>query len=144
MAELSPRDAKSRVVRFNDEVFNGRNYDLLDELMTDDIVVHETSSPDEIKGREAFKAYLRTFHEAFSDLKATIEDQIVEDDKVVTRYSYEGTHDGEFMGMPATNRTAKISGIVVNRMEGDKVAETWASADFLGLMQQLELIPRQE
>ncbi|WP_338729237.1 ester cyclase [Haladaptatus sp. DJG-WS-42] len=144
MAELSPRDAKSRVVRFNDEVFNGRNYDLLDELMTDDIVVHETSLPDEIKGREAFKAYLQLFHESFSDLKATIEDQIVEGDKVVTRYTYNGTHDGEFMGMPATNRTAKISGIVINRMEGDKVAETWASADFLGLMQQLELIPSQE
>ncbi|WP_332899451.1 ester cyclase [Haladaptatus sp. CMSO5] len=144
MAKLSPRDAKSRVVRFNDEVFNGRNYDLLDELVTDDIIIHETSSPEDVKGREAFKAYLQMFHESFSDLKAIIEDQIVEGDKVVTRYTYEGTHDGEFMGMDATNRSAKISGIVINRMEGDKVAETWTNADFLGLMQQLELIPRQE
>lgn len=71
----------------------------------------------------------------------TINDVIAEGDRVVVRWTNEGTHIGEFAGMPATGRTFSISGIDIYRVEGDKLAEHWHVVDQLSMLGQLGLLP---
>ena len=78
---------------------------------------------------------------AFPDLHATIHDQIEEYDKVVTRKSFHGTHEGEFMGLPATGRSVSWDVIDIVRVRGGKMVEHWNVVDALGLMQQLGVAP---
>lgn len=81
------------------------------------------------------------FRTAFPDLYGTIEDLIAEGDKVVTRITYRGTHQGEFMGIPPTGRPVTMTFTGINRIAGGKIAEGWVNFDALGMMQQLGVIP---
>jgi len=78
---------------------------------------------------------------AFPDGQSTIEDLIAEGDRVMQRVTFRGTHQGEFLGVPATGRTVSAWVMVIRRMAGGKVAEEWQLVDGLGLMQQLGAFP---
>jgi predicted ester cyclase len=73
-----------------------------------------------------------------------VEDQVVEGDKVTTRYTLGGTHQGEFFGVPATGRRGEISGINIDQVEGGRVVEEWASYGLLGGLRQKGAIPEQQ
>lgn len=126
--------------RVAEEVFNGRDLDAVDELFADDYVMHDPNAPDEIEGRDGFKAYVRTFHAAFPDLEVEQLDQLVDGDEVATRFVIRGTHEGELFGIPATGRTVTVDGTIVSRIEGDRIAEEWTVVDVLGLLQQLDAV----
>ena len=81
------------------------------------------------------------YRTAFPDLHFTVEDQIAEGDMVANRVTARGTHQGEFMGIAPTGKQVTVTGITIDRIAGDKLEESWASWDFLGLMQQLGAIP---
>ena len=81
------------------------------------------------------------FLAAFPDMQVTIEDEIGEGDKVVTRWTLHGTHQGELMGIPATHQHVSVNGISTDRIANGKVIEHWAELDILGMMQQLGVIP---
>jgi predicted ester cyclase len=78
---------------------------------------------------------------AFPDMQATIEDQIAEGDMVVTRWTARGTHQGELMGIPPSGIAVAVTAIVIDRIVGGKIAETWTSYDALGLLQQIGAVP---
>lgn len=78
---------------------------------------------------------------AFPDFASTIEDQIAEGNKVVTRQRYTGTHQGDFNGIPPTGRTIEFTAITIDRIENDVIAERWVEYNVMGLMQQLGVIP---
>lgn len=94
--------------------------------------------PEGLEGRTLFYS---AFLSAFSDLQVQVEDVFSEDDKVVTRWSAQGTHDGELMGIPATGRKVSTSGITIDRFENGQSVEHWEIFDQVGLMQQLGVIP---
>jgi steroid delta-isomerase-like uncharacterized protein len=71
---------------------------------------------------------------AFSDIQITIEDLFAEGDKVAARQTLRGTHSGEFQGIPATGKTATVTGIFIFRLAGGKIVEKWAVLDQLGLL----------
>jgi predicted ester cyclase len=77
----------------------------------------------------------------FLDPGVTVEDQIVAGDKVVERWSTVGTHEGEFMGIPATGNKVTVTGIDISRLEDGKVVEHWTEMDVMGMMQQLGAVP---
>jgi len=81
------------------------------------------------------------FRGAFPDIVATVQDEIAAGDKVVIRWSAEGTHRGEFFGIPATGKRIAISGTSVYRIAGERIPEEWTQGDMLGLMTQLGAIP---
>jgi predicted ester cyclase len=95
-------------------------------------------------GPAGFKQVIGMFHTAFPDLHITIEDEFGAGDKVGTRGSMTGTHQGEFMGIPATNKSVKVSYIDLWRVENGKFVENWVQLDMLGLMQQLGVVPAPE
>jgi predicted ester cyclase len=107
-----------------EEIFNGGNLDLADELYASDYVLHDPSLPEDLIGPEGIKQYAAINLGAFPDGRVTVEDQIAEGDKVVSRWTATGTHTGDLMGIPPTG----------NRVQGDD----------LGMMRQLGLIPSPE
>ena len=84
------------------------------------------------------------YRTAFPDMRITIEDQVAEGDKVVTRWTASGTHQGDLMGIDPTGRRATVTGITIDRISGGKVEETWTNFDAMGMMQQLGVIPSPE
>ena len=118
------------------------NPDILDEVYARDLVWHE---PDQdIRGYEQAKQFVSTFFTAFPDLNATVEDVIAEGDKVVTRWTIRGTHQGEIEEFgPPTGKQTELQGISIHRIEGGKIVEEWNRYDNLSLLQQLGLAPEQ-
>ncbi|MFZ0440426.1 MAG: ester cyclase, partial [Candidatus Sulfotelmatobacter sp.] len=88
----------------------------------------------------AYRQFLGAVLAAFPDGRWTIEDQVAEGDKVVTRWTFVGTHEGELMGIRPTNKKVAISGIMIDRVVGGRIAEEWEEPDTLGMMQQLGAI----
>jgi steroid delta-isomerase-like uncharacterized protein len=78
---------------------------------------------------------------AFPDFAVTVEDAVAEGDKVALRVTIRGTHQGALMGTPPTGKPIAISGMSLWRIADGKIVERWESADMLGLMQQLGVIP---
>lgn len=121
--------------RFFDDVWNQQSFDLLDDLCHEEAVFH--LGDDLISDLAIVKQMIAGWFEAFPDSVHTVEDIIAENDKVVVRFSGYGTHLGEFMEIPATEREFRYTGINIFRFYDGRIAEVWANTDMLGLVQQL-------
>jgi predicted ester cyclase len=136
---MSLEENKAVVRRWHDEFQNKGNVDVIDELIDAKCVLHIDPQPTDV--REHWKQGHATFRAAFSDAHLTNEDMIAEGDKVVTRWTWRVKHTGEWMGIAPTGKQVEITGISIHRIAGGKIVEDWASADELGMMQQLGAIP---
>jgi steroid delta-isomerase-like uncharacterized protein len=126
--------------RVFEEVLNGRNLNLLDELAVPDYIEHNPL-PGQSTGIEGIRDRYTTLFKAF-DSQFTIDDVIAEGDKVVLRWTQAGTHIGPFLGMPRTDRSFRTTGIEIWRVENGKLAEHWDVVDVFGLLMQLGLLPQ--
>jgi len=117
-----------------------RNWAILDELYTTDYVWHQPGSPEPLTSEES-EQFMRTFLSAFPDYSDTIEDMIAEDDKVVTRFTFRGTHKGDYMGVPTTGKEVVLTSILISRIAEGKIVEEWLEFDGLSFMRQLGAIP---
>jgi predicted ester cyclase len=116
------------------------NQDVLDEVYTSDAVWHLPNQ--DIQGVEEFKQYLTLYKTALPDLNVTVEDELVEGEKVVNRFTLRGTHQGEVEEFgPPTGSQMELKGITISRIEGGKIVEEWQAYDNLSVMQQLGLVP---
>jgi steroid delta-isomerase-like uncharacterized protein len=87
--------------RFMDEVYNHGNVDFIDEVVASNYVVYDPNSPEGMSvGVEGAKRFVEMYRSAFPDTQMTVEDLIAEGDKVVTRWTARGTHQGELLGIP--------------------------------------------
>jgi steroid delta-isomerase-like uncharacterized protein len=121
---------------FFDEVFSQGDLDLVDELIAPDYVGHPSGPEEELRGPQGVKEYIARLREGVSDLTLTIEDQVADGDTVATRWTARGTLDGELLGAGPTGRTATVTGITIQRLEGGRIVEGWTSWDMLGMLQQ--------
>lgn len=126
--------------RFIEEVLNKKNLAAADELVAEDFVELDPF-PGQEQGREGLKQVLRMLFAAFPDLQWTIEELIAEGDKVVNRFTWHGTHRGEFLGIPPTGRQITVKGVVIDRIAEGKIVDSRILMDNFGLMQQLGVIP---
>jgi steroid delta-isomerase-like uncharacterized protein len=127
--------------RIFEEVWNQRNLDVIDQLITGDYVHHDGHAIEVQRGIDGYKKFVSMYLDAFSDLRFAIEDEISADDKIVTRWTVTGTHDGNLPGLPRTGKSISLAGISITRLEEGKIAESWNNWDVLGMMQQLGAIP---
>jgi len=137
-------DKNKAVARAVFDVFNGADPAELDDVVAPDAVDHDPYNPFREEGREGLKKVISMYREAFPDLEFTIEDQIAEGDKVVTRWVGGGTHQGELMGVAPTGKTSTVTGIGIDRIDNGQVVEAWGNWDALGMFQQLGLVPEPE
>ena len=104
-------------------------------------MVEQVPFPGQGPGLEGLKDVLRGMRAGFPDLYFSIEEQIAEGDKVVTRFEWTGTHRGEFLGVAATGRSVKVWGMVIDRLQSGRIKDTRIIMDMLGLMMQLGVFP---
>ena len=126
--------------RFVDDVVNNRNFGAIDDLMDTNYVEHNPL-PGMDAGSAGMKQTLEMFTSAFPDLRSTIDELIAEDDKVVGVMTTTGTHQGEFMGTPASGKQIKVTEIHVVRIVNGKAVEHWGLQEDLSLMQQIGAMP---
>jgi predicted ester cyclase len=115
-------ETNKAVVRRVTAALNAFDWDALAEVMAPDLVERLKASP---------------FPSAFPDVHITIEDQIAEGDKVVTRWTDRGTHQGEYLDIAPTGKQVEYTGISIDRIADGKIVESWLESDRWGLMQQL-------
>jgi len=135
---MSAKENKALVLRFFEESNKGKAAAMavIDELCATNIVYHGGGG-EEIRGLKDYKQSTSESYKVSPDLHFTIDDMVVEGDKVAVRFTLTGTHKGEFMGRPPTNKKLTMWGINIYRVVGGKFVEGWERADTLGSMQQL-------
>ena len=140
---MSAQENKENMRRVLEEAFGQGKVEVIDEVLHPDFVCWDPNSESgEIRGADTIKGEIEYFHNAVPDLTYTVEDQVVEGDKVVSRYTASGTHQGEFFGVAGTGKRIEMSGIQIDRFgEGGKMVEEWPEYDMLGAMKQMGAVP---
>ena len=138
---MSTEENKAFVRRYHEEIFNKGNLAVADEVFDSNYLNSTLDKMGLPRGPEGFKQYATMLRTALPDVNLTIEDQVAEGDREVHRITARGTHKGNFMDIPPTNKQVEISGIMIDHIAGGKVVETWVQIDMFGLMQQLGVIP---
>lgn len=132
---------KSEIVRqFIERVLNAGEFDATDEYFCSDMV-EEVPLPGQGPGVEGLKDVLRGMRTSFPDMRWVVEEQVESGDKVVSRFTWTGTHRAPFVGVPATGRVVTVWGMVIDQFEGQKIKSTRIIMDALGLMAQLGAFP---
>ena len=139
---MGTNENKAIVRRFIEQAFNDGNLAVIDELVASGYINHV--APADVRGREGMKTFVTTYRTAFPDYACTIDDQVAEGDKVVTRWTVRGTQHGDLMGIPPTGKQVSLPGVVVDRIANGQLVESWLQADVLGMMQQLGVVPVSE
>ena len=126
--------------RLIEEVYNKGNLSAIDEMLSSDYVNH-SAPPGLTNDSAGLKDFATMYRTAFPDLHIEIEDMISEGEEVVTRWTATGTHQGELMGIPATNRKVTVTGLAMNRLAGGKIVEAWNEFDTSSMLAQLGVNP---
>jgi len=126
--------------RFVDEVITEGKIDSAAQYVWED-VVEQVPLPGQGPGLEGLKDILRAMRVGFPDIVFSIQEQIAEGDKVASRFEWTGTHNGEFLSIPATGRHVRVWGIVIDRLENGRIKDTRIIMDTLSLMTQLGALP---
>ncbi len=131
---------KAIVKRIVQEIWNGGNLDLADELIAPDYVDNVSGTGSQV-GPNGFKEAVNGVRDAFPDFVITINDMIAEDDKVVLVWTFIGTHKGELMGIAPTDKLIEFDGIYLYRFKDGKLMERSGKRDMFKLMSQLGAVP---
>jgi steroid delta-isomerase-like uncharacterized protein len=123
-----------------ERVWNRGDETAVDELYTADCVLHDPMIPVALQGRAAVRTLVQAYRLAFPNLAFTVEDQVAEADRVVTRWTARGTHLRPLLGIPATGRQVEVTGSSFARVEGSRIAETWVHWDRTALFKQLGVV----
>jgi len=122
------------------EMFNEGNLDLIDEILAEDMIEH--GAPRGFPpNREALRAVVPALRSAFPDFRYEVVQQLQDGDNHVGHVRASGTMKGDFMGMPASGKSASWDEIHIGRFAGGKLVEHWAVIDRLGMLTQLGFIP---
>jgi steroid delta-isomerase-like uncharacterized protein len=135
-----PETNKKVISAFIEEVINQGRLERADDLVKEDFIELDPL-PGQEQGREGLKAVLSQMQMAFPDMRWTVDEMVAEGDKVVSRFHWTGTHKDKFLGIPATGRSVRVTGVVIDRLESGKMADSRILMDTLGMMQQLGVIP---
>jgi steroid delta-isomerase-like uncharacterized protein len=131
---------KEVILAFLEDVLNQGRVARADDLVQENFVELDPL-PGQAQGREGLKAIVLSLRVSFPDMHWTAKEMVAEGEKVVTRFVWTGTHRGPFLGIPATGRPVEVKGVVIDRLENGKMAESRILMDTLSLMQQLGVIP---
>ena len=137
---MSVEDNKAIIGAYVEMVWNRKQLDRAEEVVASDFIDH-APLPGQAPGLEGAKRKWAMYLTAIPDLRVTIEDLVAEGDKVAVRRSYEGTHQGELLGIPAAGKQLQVGSISIFRLVDGKIAENWEQLDRLALLQQLGVIP---
>lgn len=132
------------VQRYIAAVWNEGDTALVNQLIAPDFVDHDPNNPPNLPpGARGLKQHVAAMRRAFPDVRFTIDELIAAGDKVVTRWTVRGTHQGPLMGIAPTNKEVVVTGIWIDRIVAGRIVEEWAQWDAPGLLRQLGAVARQ-
>ena len=134
-------DNKAIVRRLYEEVWNKRKLEVINEIISPSHALQASNIFGSSIGPEAYKRNALLFFAGYPDLHWTIEDTIAEKDKVVACWTISGTHKGDYLGVPATNKKVSVEGITIHHITNGKIMDSYVSWDIWGMMQQLGVVP---
>jgi len=135
MGEPIPESNKGIAIRLYRETFNNHDLGIADDLLAPDLVFRNAGS--EIRGCEGWRAFAGGWLTGFPDVSLTVDFAMADDDRVLLHWRAEGTHTGEFRGVPATGRRVTASGLTLLRVSSGKIAEMWDETEAFGELQAL-------
>ena len=142
-SQQSQTEANKAIIRRYREAHNQNNMDVLDDIVAADLTSH-SHLPNVPPGREGGKMVHQGSVGSFPDGQTTTNDLIAEGDKVVERFTFVGTHKGEFLGIPATGKQITVTGMSIFRLTNGKIVEHWGENDAMGLLMQMGVLPAPE
>jgi steroid delta-isomerase-like uncharacterized protein len=122
------------------EIFSQGDIESLDQFMASDFVDHNPY-PNQGPGLEGVKRFIQEYRMSFANMRFTIDQQVAEGDKVVTRIIFSARHTGEFLGLPATGREVTTTGMDMLRIVDGKIVERWGNEDNVKILQDLGAMP---
>jgi steroid delta-isomerase-like uncharacterized protein len=137
---MTSEENKQFIQRFVEETINRKNLDAIDELVAENFIEH-VPFPGQGPGRDGLRHAIGTLLHAFPDMHWTLDEQIGEGDKVVSRFRWTGTQHGEFLGIPPSGRSVTVWGVVMDLVRDGVLSESRIIMDTVGLLQQLGAIP---
>jgi len=137
---MNSAENKTFMGHFIEEVINQKNLNAIDDLVAEDFTEH-IPFPGQGPGREGLRFVLQSMFTGFPDMHWTVHEQIAEGEKVVTRFTWTGTHTGEFMGIPPTSKAVEVWGIVIDVVRNNLFTESRIIMDSVGLLKQLGVMP---
>ncbi len=135
--KLSDRAAEHRALfsRWFEQLWNLKNYAITQELVDPGFTAHGAGGQDIKQGPDGVAELVKTWHKSFPDGRMTMDDIITEGEYSVIRMTFTGTHQGDFYGIPASNKSIKVTSIGIDRVVNGKITEGWGELDMLGMMQ---------
>ena len=134
-----PEVTETFIKRWFEEVWNKGREDAIDEMFAKDGIAYGLKSEEgeTIHGAENFKALYRSFRSAFPNLKITVEDTVIEGDKIAARCTVRATHAGEGIGVSPTQQTVEFTGMTIVRLKEGQIIEAWNEFDFMKMFTQV-------
>jgi predicted ester cyclase len=136
---MKMEEENKKIIHRLTEVFNKGDLAPVDDFIDTNWVSHQPGGV-ELKGPEGVKQFVTMIRTAFPDFHVTIDDMVAEGDKVALRYTWRGTHKGDFMGIAPTGKQVTGTGIDICRYAGGKEVEVWENPDRLGMLQQIGVV----
>ena len=139
---MSVEENKATFRRYVEEVWTQGNLDLADEIFSQNYISHQSDGSQLERSPEDVKRFVKEWRDAFRLEENSLEDQVAEGDKVVSRWRLVAIHEGEFRGIAPSGRRIEVTGIGIFRFsEEGKVVESWDALDQLGMLRQMGVIP---
>jgi steroid delta-isomerase-like uncharacterized protein len=123
------------------EFINSANENLAQEIISTDARFYVPGQPEPMHGPEGYLAIIGMMRSGFPDIKWSLEDKIVEENKVAARFIMTGTHNGTFFGVPPTGQNIKVHATNFYRISNGQIIEEYGQPDMLGLLQQIGAVP---
>ena len=130
-------DENKDVVRRLGQIVNSGNLDQLDEILSPDYIRHDPNPLMKDIGREEYKEAFRRLWRAFPNAKWTLQDLLSDGDKVIGRWTFRGTHEGQFFNLPPTSKEVSYPIQAIYRIEDGMIVEDWHIFHSIGLWQTL-------
>ena len=141
MASLSKQEQNKQLVSQFFETLDRQDTEMMDQLVSSTNYSLHFSGMPPMDWNENKKEFLAPFTKAFPDLRRNIVDMVAEGDKVAVSINITGTYKGEFQGIPPTGKQVSFTAMDILTIIDGKITEEWATADMMGLMQQIGAIP---
>ena len=136
-ADAKPKDPKTLMAEFGQTIFEKKDFSKLNELMHEDYIQHNPLVP---QGSAGFQSFFEAWFKASPDFKYQLKQIVADGDRVWAYGTYSGTHNAEWLGIPATGKPYKFDAVDIFRIEDGRLAEHWDVLDVYSLFKQLDAI----
>jgi steroid delta-isomerase-like uncharacterized protein len=142
VSATTTEESRSVVLGGFDELWQQRKPELADKWFTPDLTFQTTIQPEPFRGPDGFRKFYGEISRGFPDYDIHIDEVVAEGDKVVLRFTFRGTNNGDYFGIPSTGKPVTMRFIEIFTVRDGQIASIWHVANVLDVMQQLGFLPK--